>query len=319
MLANDPLAQRAVPSTCPGALSPSNSGPTCSRPGWAAAGAGIRLLEEECPPGADPLRPGQPDHPGGRPADRPLPAGLEDRGHVQVAAHRQPGREPCRRAQRGRHPHGRLRRHRHPGRQRHAGLPGRRRQTRCTSAMPARSGARAAPTPSARCSASGRRAQACAPSCASAGPASRGSPTPAVITETYRHFGRLGLGAVFGSKKLKGLVISGQRSLPVADRKAYRAVYDDLYKAATESPVMKKYHELGTAMNILPLNAHGRACPRATCSRDASKAPRRSAGKPWPRTTWAGGWPAPTARSPASTSRRCASPTPRSPTSTRPP
>jgi aldehyde:ferredoxin oxidoreductase len=41
-----------------------------------------------------------------------------------------------------------------------------------------------------------------------------------VIAETYRHFGRLGLGAVFGSKQLKALVISGRRSLPVADRKA---------------------------------------------------------------------------------------------------
>ncbi len=78
-----------------------------------------------------------------------------------------------------------------------------------------------------------------------------------VISETYRHFGRLGLGAVFGSKKLKGLVISGQRSLPVLDRRAYRALYDELFKAATQSPVMNKYHELGTAMNVLPLNAMG--------------------------------------------------------------
>lgn len=78
-----------------------------------------------------------------------------------------------------------------------------------------------------------------------------------VITETYRHFGRLGLGAVFGSKRLKGLVISGQRSLPVTDRRAYRQVYDTIFRAATESPLMKKYHELGTAMNVLPLNALG--------------------------------------------------------------
>jgi aldehyde:ferredoxin oxidoreductase len=34
-----------------------------------------------------------------------------------------------------------------------------------------------------------------------------------VISETFRHFGRLGLGAVFG-KKLKGLVIGGHRSCP---------------------------------------------------------------------------------------------------------
>src|SRR5512136_2678984 len=85
----------------------------------------------------------------------------------------------------------------------------------------------------------------------------RGVTYASVITETYRHFGRLGLGTVFGSKRLKGLVISGQRSLPVADRRAYRALYDDLFKAATQSSLMKKYHELGTAMNVLPLNALG--------------------------------------------------------------
>lgn len=78
-----------------------------------------------------------------------------------------------------------------------------------------------------------------------------------VITETYRHFGRLGLGAVFGSKRLKALVISGQRSLPVRERKAYRETYDAIFKAATESPLMRKYHELGTAMNVLPLNEIG--------------------------------------------------------------
>jgi aldehyde:ferredoxin oxidoreductase len=78
-----------------------------------------------------------------------------------------------------------------------------------------------------------------------------------VITETYRHFGRLGLGTVFGSKRLKALVICGSRSLPVSDRRAYRTVYDEIFQAATTSPVMRKYHELGTAMNILPLNEIG--------------------------------------------------------------
>ncbi len=78
-----------------------------------------------------------------------------------------------------------------------------------------------------------------------------------VIAETYRHFGRLGLGAVFGSKQLKALVISGRRALPVSDRKAYRTVYDEIFKAATDSPLMKKYHELGTPINVMPLNEIG--------------------------------------------------------------
>jgi len=75
-----------------------------------------------------------------------------------------------------------------------------------------------------------------------------------VITETYRHFGRLGLGAVFGSKKLKAVVISGKRRLKVKDPGAYREAYEEIFKSVTKSPAMKKYHELGTPMNINVLN-----------------------------------------------------------------
>ncbi len=78
-----------------------------------------------------------------------------------------------------------------------------------------------------------------------------------VITETYRHFGRLGLGAVFGSKQLKAIIISGKRNLPVADRKGYRDTYDAIFQAATESELMKKYHQLGTPINVVPLNTIG--------------------------------------------------------------
>jgi aldehyde:ferredoxin oxidoreductase len=78
-----------------------------------------------------------------------------------------------------------------------------------------------------------------------------------VTAETYRHFGRLGLGAVFGSKKLKAVVISGKRSLPVVDWKQYRDLYDEIYQTAVTSSVMKKYHDLGTAENVLPLNELG--------------------------------------------------------------
>ena len=78
-----------------------------------------------------------------------------------------------------------------------------------------------------------------------------------VITETYRHFGRLGLGAVFGSKQLKAIIIGGKRNLEPADRKRYRQSYDEIYKRATDSPMMQKYHELGTPMNVLPLDTIG--------------------------------------------------------------
>jgi len=79
-------------------------------------------------------------------------------------------------------------------------------------------------------------------------------PFSCVTTETYRHFGRLGLGAVFGSKNLKAVVVSGKRSLPVADRLQYNKLYDEIFKSATESSLMKKYHEIGTPINVAYLN-----------------------------------------------------------------
>ena len=75
-----------------------------------------------------------------------------------------------------------------------------------------------------------------------------------VTTETYRHFGRLGLGAVFGSKLLKAIVVSGNHSVDVSDVAEYRKTYDEVYKKAVDSPLMKKYHDYGTAANIVPLN-----------------------------------------------------------------
>ncbi len=78
-----------------------------------------------------------------------------------------------------------------------------------------------------------------------------------VILETYRHFGRLGLGAVWGSKKLKAVVIGGKRTVPVADVSKYRKVYKELFDEITKSSIMQKYHDLGTSVNVLPLNKIG--------------------------------------------------------------
>ena len=79
----------------------------------------------------------------------------------------------------------------------------------------------------------------------------------AVVTETYRHFGRMGLGAVFGSKMLKGLMVSGKKIIDIANKKDYIKTYKEIYDKAVDSPVMKKYHDLGTAGNIKSLNLMG--------------------------------------------------------------
>ncbi|MCS7103018.1 MAG: aldehyde:ferredoxin oxidoreductase, partial [Candidatus Korarchaeum sp.] len=78
-----------------------------------------------------------------------------------------------------------------------------------------------------------------------------------VILETYRHFGRLGLGAVWGSKKLKALVVGGKRAVPVADVKGYREAYKQVFYECLKSSATRKYHELGTAENVVPLNEIG--------------------------------------------------------------
>ncbi len=78
-----------------------------------------------------------------------------------------------------------------------------------------------------------------------------------VTSETYRHFGRMGLGAVFGSKKLKAVLISGDDHIPVSDTKKYRDLYDRLFDQVTKSPLMQKYHEIGTPVNVKSLSAMG--------------------------------------------------------------
>ena len=78
-----------------------------------------------------------------------------------------------------------------------------------------------------------------------------------VCVDTYRHFGRLGLGAVFGSKNLKALQIAGDRSIPIPDFKRYIALYSQLHKMVTSTEIMSKYHDVGTPINLVALNDGG--------------------------------------------------------------
>jgi aldehyde:ferredoxin oxidoreductase len=77
-----------------------------------------------------------------------------------------------------------------------------------------------------------------------------------VTVETYRHFGRMGLGAVFGSKKLKAVVVIGRRTFKLPDVKSFREIYRELYEL-TRGPATRKYHDLGTPANVIPLNKLG--------------------------------------------------------------
>jgi aldehyde:ferredoxin oxidoreductase len=75
-----------------------------------------------------------------------------------------------------------------------------------------------------------------------------------VSVDTGRHFGRLGLGAVMGSKNLKAIVISGSYRRKMEKFAEFNKIYNEIFWAAVKSPAMKKYHNLGTPQNVIPLN-----------------------------------------------------------------
>ena len=78
-----------------------------------------------------------------------------------------------------------------------------------------------------------------------------------VIVDSYRHFGRLGLGAVMGSKFLKAIAINGGRSTPIKHFQEYAKTYREIYQKCVSTDMMSKYHDVGTPINIEPLNAIG--------------------------------------------------------------
>ncbi|HSJ58223.1 MAG TPA: aldehyde ferredoxin oxidoreductase N-terminal domain-containing protein [Anaerolineae bacterium] len=82
--------------------------------------------------------------------------------------------------------------------------------------------------------------------------------TANVNVDTFRHFGRLGLGTLLGSKKLKAVAVIGRQHIDLpADSRAYKRAYGEIYDRVLHTDAMTKYHEVGTAVNVAPLNELG--------------------------------------------------------------
>ena len=75
----------------------------------------------------------------------------------------------------------------------------------------------------------------------------------AINADTYRHFGRLGGGAVMGRKNLKAILIEGDASFALPDSKEYPKVFQETYTKVTGKDMMK-YHDIGTPINMAVLN-----------------------------------------------------------------
>ncbi len=78
-----------------------------------------------------------------------------------------------------------------------------------------------------------------------------------VLVDRYHHFGRLGLGAIFGSKKLKAISIVGMEEIILENPLSIKDFYEKLYNDIVGTEIMEKYHDHGTAENILVLNELG--------------------------------------------------------------
>jgi len=75
-----------------------------------------------------------------------------------------------------------------------------------------------------------------------------------INVDSYRHFGRLGAGAVMGSKNLKAVLVQGASAMPAPEGKDYAALYKDIHLKLTTTEMMTKYHDLGTAQNMAVMN-----------------------------------------------------------------
>jgi aldehyde:ferredoxin oxidoreductase len=82
----------------------------------------------------------------------------------------------------------------------------------------------------------------------------RGSAMAGINVDTYRHFGRLGGGAVMGAKNLKGIVIQGDGTFALPKGKEYAKLFQKVHLQLTDTEMMHKYHNLGTAANVAVLN-----------------------------------------------------------------
>ena len=76
-----------------------------------------------------------------------------------------------------------------------------------------------------------------------------------IKADRWRSLGRGGMGAVLGSKNVKGIAFAGTKKCPIADEELLKNIIKAIAKKGKESPVTKLYQQLGTAMQVANVNA----------------------------------------------------------------
>ena len=90
------------------------------------------------------------------------------------------------------------------------------------------------------------------------GPAGENLARFAVIeSERWRSIGRAGIGAVMGSKKLKGIVFHGTKRRTLADLPALRKLAQEFRERVRNHPIIPLYKKYGTPMLVSIINTIG--------------------------------------------------------------
>lgn len=77
-----------------------------------------------------------------------------------------------------------------------------------------------------------------------------------MITNKYAAFARTGLGAVLGSKNLKGIAVYGTKSIEVADRKRFIELLNEFYPKFMNQPLFDEWRKIGTMISLESFGKH---------------------------------------------------------------
>jgi aldehyde:ferredoxin oxidoreductase len=75
-----------------------------------------------------------------------------------------------------------------------------------------------------------------------------------IKSDRWRSLGRCGLGAVLGSKNLKGISFSGRKRAALADEAGLRELTKEISRRFKDSPATANYQRLGTPMQVAVVN-----------------------------------------------------------------
>lgn len=78
-----------------------------------------------------------------------------------------------------------------------------------------------------------------------------------IVADLSHFFGRTGLGAVMGAKKLRAIVVRGNKKVVTAEPEKVRELTVKFNRAVPSHPALSVHQKLGTAKGVVPLNAAG--------------------------------------------------------------